>query len=99
MDMAEWEALFRRIYCLVCSRCYGSYLPYTFLAPILDMVNHDHNYDTGIFLFNKGLHLDPLSVRSYFKSGKYLNNTRMMYKTDSAMDLKGRSNHLTRGFV
>ena len=53
------------------------------MAPVLDMFNHDDNYDCGLNLFNKELHLDPLRIKSYFKSSKYLNNTRMMYPGDS----------------
>ena len=58
--LTEWENLFRRMYCLVCTRCYGYYLPYTFMCPINDMFNHDHNNDTGLIPINKELHTNPL---------------------------------------
>ena len=98
MDEAAWEALFRRMYCIVCSRCYGYYLPYTFLAPVLDMFNHDDNYDSGLLLLNKELHLNPLKSRSYFKSNKYLSDARMLYQGDTEMDEKGRTDVLAKGF-
>ena len=93
-----WENLFKRMYSLVCTRCYGYYLPYTFMAPIADMVNHDHNNDTGLILVNKELHVDPLKSKSYFKSGKYLNDVRIIYNTDSEADQKAKADVLSHGY-
>lgn len=90
-----WESLFRRIYCLVCTRCYGYYLPYTFCSPVSDLFNHDHNNDTGLIVVNKELHVDPLKDKCYFKSGKYLNDVRIVYSTDSESDQKARSDVLS----
>ena len=81
-----WEALFRSMYCMVCTRCYGYYLNYTFMAPVADMFNHDHNNDTGLILVNKELHTDPLRSKSYFKSNKYLNDVRLVYGSGSPQD-------------
>ena len=55
-----WEPLFRRMYCLVCTRCYGYYLNYTFMCPVLDLVNHSHSFDTELIVINKELHINPL---------------------------------------
>jgi len=82
----EWEDLFRRMYCLVCTRCYGYYLDYTFMSPITDLFNHDHLNDSGLILINKELHTNPLKEKSYFKSSKYLNDVRLVYNTDSEAD-------------
>ena len=57
---AGGDKLFKKYYCLVCTRCYGYYLNYTFMAPVADMFNHDHNNDAGLILVNKELHTNPL---------------------------------------
>lgn len=94
-----WEKLFKRMYCLVCTRCYGYYLPYTFMSPVSDMFNHDHNNDTGLIVVNKELHVDPLKSKSYFKSSKYLNDVRIIYKTDSEADRLAREDVLSHGYT
>ena len=86
------------MYAIVCTRCYGYYLPYTFMAPVCDMFNHDHNNDAGLFAFNKECHLDPLKHKSYFKSNKYLNDVRILFSSDSEADVKARADVLTQGF-
>ena len=96
---AGWEELFRRVYTLVCTRCYGYYLNYTFCCPIADQFNHDHNNDTGLFVINKELHVDPLKSKSYFKSNKYLNDVRMLYNTGSEADAKAKEDVMTHGFM
>lgn len=94
-----WETLFRRMYYLTCTRCYGYYLNYTFLSPISDMFNHDHNNDTGLIVINKELHTNPLKQKSYFKSNKYLNDVRIVYNTDSEADEKARNDVLSQGYT
>ena len=97
-----WEDLWRRMYCLVCTRCYGYYLPYTFMAPVCDMFNHNHDNDNGLFVINKECHLDPLSHKSYFRSNKYLNDVRILFKDDNpeeSQKSKERTKVLTQGFV
>ena len=94
-----WEKLFKRMYCLVCTRCYGYYLPYTFMSPVSDMFNHDHNNDTGLIVVNKELHVDPLKSKSYFKSSKYLNDVRIIYNTDSEADRLAREDVLSHGYT
>ena len=79
----EGEPLFRRMYCLVCTRCYGYHLDFTFMLPVLDLFNHDHNNDTSLIMVNKELHVDPLKYKTYFKSDKYLNDVRLVYNTES----------------
>ena len=81
-----WEKMFRKFYALVCTRCYGYYLPFTFCAPVADLFNHDHNNDNGLIIFNKELHTDPLKSKTYFKSNKYLNNVQLMYDNDDEAD-------------
>jgi hypothetical protein len=90
--------LFQRMYCLVCTRCYGYYLPYTFMSPISDLFNHDHDNETGLILVNKELHTDPLKSKSYFKSNKYLNDVRIVYPGDSEIDTKARADVLSHGY-
>jgi hypothetical protein len=93
-----WEEMFRSIYCLVCTRCYGYYLPFTFLSPISDLFNHHHDNNTGLIIVNKELHTDPLRSKSYFKSNKYLNDVRIVYNSDSEADKKAKENVLSQGY-
>ena len=81
---AGGERLFKKYYCLVCTRCYGYYLNYTFMCPVADMFNHDHNNEAGLILINKELHTNPLKAKSYFKSNKYLNDVRLVYNDPSS---------------
>lgn len=98
-DVNWSEQLWRRIYCLVCTRCFGYYLNYTFMLPMMDMFNHSHNNDCGMYLINKELHLDPIRSKSYFKSDKYLNDVRMLYNKDTELDQAARSDVLAEGYV
>jgi hypothetical protein len=69
------------------------------MMPIMDLINHNHNNDTGLLMINKELHTDPLRSKSYFKSGKYLNDVRLVYSnSDSESDLKGRNDVLSHGY-
>ena len=52
----QWKEMFRRMYAAVCTRCFGYYMDYTFLAPFADCVNHTHSYDNSFILVNKELH-------------------------------------------
>ena len=52
----EWKELFRRMYALVCTRCFGYYMNYTFMAPFADCVNHKHTSETSFILVNRELH-------------------------------------------
>ena len=74
------------MYCLVCTRCFGYYLDFTFVLPVMDMLNHDHNNDTGLYLINKELHIEPMQAKSYFSSDKYLNDVSMLYQKDTEPD-------------
>ena len=49
------------------------------MLPVMDMFNHDHKNDCGLYVMNKELHIDPIKCKSYFKSNKYLNDVRMLY--------------------
>ena len=86
------------MYCIVCTRCYGYYLNYTFLSPVSDMFNHDHDNDTGLILINKELHTNPLKSKSYFQSNKYLNDVRLVYSKDTETDKKALDDVLTQGY-
>ena len=78
-DVHWSEQLWRRIYCLVCTRSFGYYLNFTFMLPVMDMINHEHKNECGLYTLNKELHVDPMKCKSYFKSNKYLNDVRMLY--------------------
>ena len=52
----------------------------------MDMLNHDHNNDTGLYLINKELHIEPMQAKSYFSSDKYLNDVSMLYQKDTEPD-------------
>ena len=96
---AGGDKLFKKYYCLVCTRCYGYYLNYTFMAPVADMFNHDHNNDAGLILVNKELHTNPLKQKSYFKSNKYLNDVSIVYNDEnSEADQKAKADMLTQGY-
>ena len=69
------------------------------MLPMMDMFNHSHNNDCGMYLINKELHLDPIRSKSYFKSDKYLNDVRMLYNKDTELDQAARSDVLAEGYV
>ena len=95
-----WEPMFRYFYAIVCTRCFGYVLDFTFLSPLADCVNHSHTSDTSFIMVNKELHLDPMKEKSYFKSDKYLHDVTIMYESNrSAIDKEGMANEeLTKGF-
>ncbi len=69
------------------------------MMPVLDIVNHDYSNDTGLIMVNKQLHVDPTQSNSYFKSGKYLNDVRLVYNTsESESDIKARANSYSIGY-
>ena len=56
MVLIQGEQYFRQWYARVCTRCFGSYLPFTFMTPVIDMVNHSHKDNCTFHVFNADMH-------------------------------------------
>jgi hypothetical protein len=98
--VSQWKELFRSCYALVCSTCFDDGYGNTLLVPFAHCLNHGHIKDTGMFLINTQLHLDPLRDRSYFEGSKFLTDARIFYEhcKDTAMKKHATDNDMITGF-
>ena len=93
------KQLFLMAYPWVCTRCFGYQLDFTFMSPVADCFNHNHMCETIFWMVNKKLHVDPMKDKSYFKGGKFLNNMKLIYSTNSIEDKEALKSELVEGFV
>jgi len=73
---------------------FGWYLPFAFLCPLFDMINHNHTNDCGIHIISKQLHSDPKKFSGYYLPDKYLCDVTLV----TGIGATDKLNNVYKGF-